>query len=428
MVNGLFDGMKMHMIPRTDILVSELCLGTMTFGEQVTAENSYLQLDLAFDKYGINFVDSSDSFPGPPLDSTRFRSERILGRWLALRGVRRSDLVISTKVAGFDATLYEGADGGVRLKRFEDAAQLEAQVDAQLKRLGTDYIDVLHLGSPDRYDRPAGEPHGWRPELENPFWSFDTTRAQLEALQSLIAKGKIRHYALSDESAFGLSHVATTAHLLGLPAPVLLQGSYNLLEREPFESSGLLEACQPTRCNIGLMARSPLASGVLTGKYLTGLASEGDPGGIREQQLAYRLRRYPGDWMGRYLLPSATRAVEGYAAVCTELSLPMTAVALSFVTSRDFVTSTVVGATSTAQLEEAVLALNVPYTERLAAAVERVHAENWMPTRGQLLHADPALDPTDPATLPWGSKDADVDPALEELLTLSERYTQGAQG
>lgn len=411
--------MHMHKIPHTDILVSQLCLGTMNFGEQVSKDDAYAQLDLAFNRYGINFVDTSDMFPAPYREESRYRSERILGRWMKERAVKRSEIVISTKIQGFDSMLYgvDGSDDGlVHMNRFINKEYFVEQVNFQLQRLGTDYIDVLHLGSPDRYDKLAGDKGRHRVELENPFWTLDTTRLQLEALDHLIKVGKIRHYALTDETVFGLTNFVTTAHWLNLPKPVLLQNSFNLLERNEFEL-GLLEACQPTFANVGLMAKSPLAGGALTGKYLD-----------RPADLSARMRQFPGDWMGRYVLPSAQEATRRYRALCQELSVPLAPVALSYVTSRNFVTSTVIGATSTQQLEDNVLSLNIPVTPEMEARIDDIYEQNWDPTRGTVEYSDPTKDYTDPSTLPWGSKDQDVDPELEELLTQGERYIQTYTG
>jgi aryl-alcohol dehydrogenase-like predicted oxidoreductase len=404
----------MHKIPQTDILVSEQCLGTMNFGEQVSKEDAYSQLDLAFNKYGINFIDTSDMFPAPYRDESRYRSERILGRWMKERKIKRSDIIISTKIQGFDSTLYEdGEDPNIiYMNRFLNKEYFVEQVDFQLQRLGTDYIDILHFGSPDRYDKLPGDKGKHRIELENPFWTFETTRKQLEAIDHLIKVGKIRHYALTDETVFGLTHFATSAHWLNLPKPVLIQNSFNLLERNEFEM-GLLEACQPTFCNVGLMAKSPLAGGMLTGKYLD-----------RNIDLQARMFKFPGDWMGRYTLPSAMEATRKYRDICKEFSVPLTAVALSYVNSKEFVTSTVIGATSVEQLEDNILSLNIPITEELEAKLDAVYEENWDPIRGTIEYMDPSSDYTDPATLPWGSKDQDVDPELEELLTQGERHIQ----
>ncbi len=355
-----------------------------------------------------------------------YRSERILGHWMKERGISRDKIVISTKIEGFDILedFYKVEDNRLRdlhgdylpyYKTFNKKHFIES-IDKQLKRLGTDYIDVLHFASPERMNRLPGDRGTWRIEHENPFWNLTVTQQQLETMDELIRIGKIRCYGLTDETSFGVSNFVLSAHYLNLPKPVLVQNSYNLLERSEFES-GLLEVCQPSMCNIGLMAKSPLAGGALTGKYLDT---------TQPMDTSFRMRKFPGSWMGRYIMPSAITATQKYQEMCDELSIPLGAAALSYVQSRDFVTSTIIGATSLSQLEDNILSLNVPLTETLEERIERIHSENWDPTRGKFDYMDPSVDYTDPSTLPWGSKDQDVDPELEDLLNQGERYIDSA--
>lgn len=191
------------------------------------------------------------------MDSTQYRSERIIGHWLKERNVPRDSVVISTKIEGFDWIEDYYGPGQPKVNMFDKKKFIE-KVDSQLKRLGTDYIDVLHFASPERAMRLPGDHGNYRIENENPFWNLTVTQLQLETMNELLKSGKIRSYGLTDETAFGATNFITSAHFLSLKPPSLLQQNYNLLERNEFEMS-LLEICQPNRGNLGLMAKSPLA-------------------------------------------------------------------------------------------------------------------------------------------------------------------------
>lgn len=430
-VAALQEGMKMRVLPNSDILVSELCLGTMMFGEQVSKEDAFAQLDAATGVHGINFIDTAESYPAPAAPSTTGRSESIIGEWL--RGAsstggsgktkasssRRASTVISTKICGFSDQITwcrKDQSVGTRVNK----KQVMEAVDAQLSRLGTDYIDLLQIHWPDRYvqlygapeylydlERRGGSLSG--PAAENPPTAI---REQLEIMQELIQKGKIRAFGLSNETPYGIGAFSTAAQLLDLPKPVTVQNCYNLLVRNDFET-GMQEACSVANANMGLLAYSPLAGGALTGKYnsISGKTPE-----------EARLRKYTG-FMHRYIAPPCTAAIKDYAKMAESFSIPLTQIALAFVYSRPFVTSTVIGATSLQQLEDNVHALNLlPFSSEILTQVNNLGRKHIDPARGAFEIVDPTLNYVDPSKLPWGAKDQDVDPELDALI--SQRFNK----
>jgi len=406
-VKGLQDGMKMRQLPNSDIVVSELCLGTMMFGEQVSKEGAMAQLDAATGDHGINFIDSAESYPSPAAPSTTGRSEAIIGEWLKGSGKgkssKRESVVISTKVCGFSDQLTwcrKDQSVGTRVNK----KQVLEAVDAQLARLGTDYIDLLQIHWPERYV-PLFGALDYQYDLER---SAEATpiREQLEVMQELLQKGKIRAFGLSNETPYGVAAFQTTADLLGLPKPVTVQNCYSLVVRNEFET-GMQEACSVANGNMGLLAYSPLAGGALTGKYLEG---------VRSAPEEARLRKYVG-FMHRYLSEPCSEAIREYARMADSVSMPLAPLALAFVYSRPFVTSTIIGATSLQQLEDNVLALNVPISPEVHRLINGVYRRFVDPARGAFEIIDPNRDYIDASKLPWGAKDQDVDPELDSLIS-----------
>lgn len=402
-VKGLQDGMKMRQLPNTNIVVSELCLGTMMYGEQISKKSALSQLDVATGEYGINFLDTAESFPAPSGPSTAGHSETIIGEWLKGKGKsnRRENTIISTKICGFsDQITWCRKDQTVGTRVNKD--QVIEAVDAQLKRLGTDYIDLLQIHWPDRYVPMFGA-NEYQYELER---VATPVKEQLEVMHELIQKGKIRAFGLSNETPYGVASFTTSADLLGLSRPVTTQNCYSLLVRNEFEN-GMIEACSIANGNLGMLAYSPLAGGALTGKY---------DSGVRNASPEARLRKYVG-YMHRYLSSASVAAVKEYIKAAKSLSLPLTPVALSYVYTRPFVTSTIIGATSNEQLEENVMALNLPISPEMDALIQEVNRKYLDPTRGVFEVVDPNKDYIDPSKLPWGAKDQDVDPDLDALIS-----------
>jgi aryl-alcohol dehydrogenase-like predicted oxidoreductase len=278
--------MGMRFLPSTDILVSQLCLGTMMFGDQVNEKQAFAQLDAATKKFGINFIDTAEIYPSPAAESSCGDSELIIGKWLQKSQTKRSDVVISTKICGFSNEITwcsrDRSDLGPDDFQGTELSekQIFAAVDAQLKRLGTDYIDLLQFNWPQR-NVPMYGAADYDAAFEREEREETSMLAQLRAIDKLVKAGKIRAFGLSNETPFGVSAFTHLAKQEGLTRPVTVQNPYSLLERNDFDS-GMREACAPMHCNVGLLAHSPLAAGALTGKYYPD---------VRSSDIENRMRR-----------------------------------------------------------------------------------------------------------------------------------------
>jgi aryl-alcohol dehydrogenase-like predicted oxidoreductase len=325
--------------------VSALCLGTMTFGQQTSEAEAYEQLDYALDA-GINFIDTAEMYSVPPRAETYGQSERIVGRWLQRQ--ERKRVVVATKVAGPQRRLG-WIRGGPRAL---DRANIRAAVEGSLERLQTDYIDLYQIHWPARNQPMFG---AWQ---YDPADECDSTpiREQLEALAELVREGRIRHVGLSNETPWGVMEFVRTADAAGLPRAVSIQNAYHLLNR--VYDYGLAEVCH--REHVGLLAYSPLAFGLLTGKYLDDPAAQG------------RCNEFP-HFGQRYTKPSVQPALEAYVALAREHGLTPTRLALGFLASRWCVASTILGARTLAQLQEDVSAADGPLPAELLAAIDAIH-------------------------------------------------------
>jgi aryl-alcohol dehydrogenase-like predicted oxidoreductase len=331
---------------RTDLSVSALCLGTMTFGEQNSAADAAAQLDRAV-AAGINFIDTAEMYPVPPMAETMGRTEDYIGRWLAARG-GRDKLIIASKVAGPADWLPYIRGGGHRL----DRANIEQALHDSLRRLGTDYIDLYQLHWPDRETNFFGKLGYEHPAQDHSVPLLET----LQVLGDLAASGKIRHVGLSNETPWGTMRFLQLAEQHGLPRMVSIQNPYNLLNRT-FEI-GLAEVALREQC--GLLAYSPLAFGALSGKYLQGRQP---PDG--RLTLFSRFTRYSNE--------QAVAATAEYVAIARKHGLEPVQMALAFVTSRRFVTSNIIGATTMAQLEQNLGSLDLALSDEVLADIEAVH-------------------------------------------------------
>lgn len=325
----------------SDLQVSRVCLGSMTWGQQNTAAEGHAQLDMAVDQ-GINFIDTAEMYPVPASADTQGSTETILGQWLKQRD--RSSLIVASKVAGHSNMHWIRNGGGL------DAANIQAACDTSLQRLQCDYIDLYQVHWPDRYVNKFGER------------DYQVTRTQdrasiLETMQTmaaLIKAGKIRHYGVSNETPYGIAQYVKLAEQHGLPKPVSIQNCYNMLNRT-YETH-LLEMCY--RENIPLLAYSPLAFGLLTGKYR---------GGHQPEQA--RLVQFP-NYAKRYRnRPSADEAIEAYANLDDDL----TSLALRFVHHRPFPVVSIIGATSCEQLRQNLAAFKQPFSQHLQRAIDAIH-------------------------------------------------------
>lgn len=344
--------MEYRPLGSSELSVSPVCLGTMTFGEQTPESDAHAQLDLAVAQ-GINFIDTAELYSVPSRAETSGASERIIGKWLKRQD--RSRLVLATKAAGPGRSLPWIRGGALNFTR----DGLRAAVEASLRRLQTDYVDLYQLHWPDRNQPMFGQ---WRYE---PDKERDTVpiKAQLEALAELVREGKIRAIGLSNEHPWGVMQFIRDAAEFDLPRVVSVQNAYHLLNRT-FEF-GLHEICQRER--VGLLAYSPLAFGHLTGKYLADSGAEG------------RVNRFQGFAL-RYEKPGVPAAVAAYCNLARAHGLTPTQLALAFVRSRPFVASTIVGASNLGQLQEDLAACSVRLEESLLAEIDRLY----------LLHGSPA--------------------------------------
>ncbi|GAB6052383.1 NADP(H)-dependent aldo-keto reductase [Magnetospira thiophila] len=330
---------------RTDLQVSRVCLGTMTFGEQNTESEAHAQLDMALD-HGVNFIDTAEMYPVPPRGGTQGRTESYIGSWLAARG-GRDNLIIASKVAGPGEFVAH-----IRPRMRFDRANIVAALDASLKRLRSDYIDLYQLHWPERATNYFGQ-LGYVHQDGQDFTAFAEV---LEILAEQVAAGKIRHLGLSNETAWGLMKFLATAESLGLPRMQSIQNPYSLLNRS-FEV-GLAEVAIREDC--GLLAYSPLAFGVLSGKYLNGARPAGARCTLWER-------------FGRYLSDRAQRDTAAYVGLARDHGFDPAQMSLAYVHSRRFVTSTIIGATNLAQLKMNLDSFDITLSDNIYSAIEAIH-------------------------------------------------------
>ena len=338
---------------KTGIDVTAMCLGTMTWGEQNTEAEAHEQLSYACDERGINFIDTAELYPVPPKADTQGRTEQYIGSWLNQRG-QRDDLVIATKACG-PGEWVNYFRGGPRHTK----AHLDAAIDASLARLQTDYVDLYQLHWPDRptnFFGRLGYTHVNGAD-ETPIDEI------LTALEGLVVGGKIRSIGLSNETPWGVMTFLEIARREGLPVVASIQNPYSLLNRT-FEI-GLSEIAH--RESVSLLPYSPLGFGVLSGKYLGDKRPEGA-----------RLTLF--NRFSRYSNPEATRATEAYAALASEYGLSLTEMALAFVTSRPFVTSNIIGATTIEQLKENIDTHNLILSDAILDGIEAIHTSQPNPS------------------------------------------------
>ena len=337
--------MKYTYLPNTDIKVSKICLGTMTFGNQNTIEESEKQMDYALDK-GVNFFDTAELYPVPASPERYADTEKIIGTWMKKKS-NRDKIILATKIAGpGDYTKH------IRTTGFSEESLFEA-VDGSLNRLKTDYIDLYQLHWPERLTNTFGQ-RGYK-HIDNDNWE-DNFEKILYSLKKLIDLGKIRHIGLSNENPWGFMKFLELSKK-SLPKMITIQNPYSLLNRL-FEI-GNAEICM--RENTGLLAYSPLGFGVLSGKYLDGKMPKDS-----------RLKLFPN--LSRFAGEQSMNATEMYMKIANKHGISLTHISLAFVNSRPFVTSNIIGASKLTQLKENIDSINVHLSKEVLKEIENVQS------------------------------------------------------
>jgi aryl-alcohol dehydrogenase-like predicted oxidoreductase len=346
--------MRKRPLGRSGIEVTELCLGTMTWGSQNTEEEAHAQIDRAL-AHGVNFIDTAEMYPTNPVRAeTAGRTEEIIGTWNAATG-RRGDWILATKITGKGS---EAIPGGPAIS----AARLTGAVEASLRRLRTDYIDLYQLHWPNR-----GSYHFRR------NWAYDpsgqdraATEAHmvevLETMAGLVAAGKVRHFGLSNETAWGTAEWLRLAAATGGPRPVSIQNEYSLLCRHFDTDLAELSVNE----DVGLLAYTPLAAGLLTGKYAGDVTPEGT-------------RRSVNPTLGGRITPRVWGAVSACLGIAHAHGLDPARMAIAWALRRPFMTSVIVGATSLAQLDTALGAAGIVLSDEVLRDLDAAHRAHPMP-------------------------------------------------
>jgi aryl-alcohol dehydrogenase (NADP+) len=339
--------MKKNRLGASTLEVSEICLGTMTWGEQNGEAEGHAQIEWALGQ-GINFIDTAEMYPVPPRRETQGATEKILGAWLGKNRAKRKDLVIASKIAGPGRREWiRNGENHVTRKTIPWA------IDDSLARLQTDWIDLYQIHWPERYVPAFGS------------WQYDPSKErdatpileQIEGMAAAMKAGKIRAYGLSNETAWGLAEFSRVAKENGLPAPASVQNGYSLVNR--LFDGDLAEASR--RCDIPLLAYSPLAMGLLTAKLK---AKPWPP--------EARLEKFK-DFGERYKRPRVLAAAAEYQQLAARHGLPLEAIALAFAKGRFFTASTIIGATSVAQLESLRGWFDLALSPELLSEIEKIN-------------------------------------------------------
>ena len=345
--------MEFRKLGNTDIDVSLICLGTMTWGEQNSEKEAHEQLDYALDS-GINFIDTAELYPVPPKKETQGLTDQYIGNWIGLRK-NRDKFILASKVTGRSGMdWFRGSE--TRL----DRDNILQSVEDSLKRLKTDYIDLLQLHWPDRKSNFFGN-LDYKHSKEDDFIPLEL---QLEALAELAKSGKVRYIGLSNETPWGVAKFLELSKTNNLPRIMSVQNPYSLLNRS-FEI-GLSEIA--IRENCGLLAYSPLAFGVLSGKYLGGKKPKGA-----------RLTLF-GDQFTRYTKERSIQATEEYERIAKKHNLDFAQMSLAFINRQPFLTSNIIGATTMEQLKSNIGSLGISLSEDIISDIETVHSSNPNPS------------------------------------------------
>ena len=344
--------MNFRKLGNTDLKVSTICLGTMTWGEQNNQKEAFEQMDYAMNQ-GINFFDTAEMYAVPSTEKTFGKTEIIIGNWFKERNNRKK-VILATKVSGPGLSWIRGGDLQYTKENISSALL------GSLERLQTDYIDLYQLHWPERNTNYFGK-LGYKHQTEEKKWNdFESI---LRTLKKFVDEGKIRYIGLSNESAWGLSKFLELSKSQNLPRIMSVQNPYNLLNRT--YEIGLAEIS--IREQSGLLAYSPLASGVLSGKYRNNQKPKGS-----------RLQLF-GDYFPRYAGKSSNLAVEEYFKIAKKHKISLAQLSLAFVGQQSFVTSNIIGATTMKQLEENIGSTNIKLSSEIIDEINSVHKNNSNP-------------------------------------------------
>ena len=344
--------MKFRKLGTTNIDVSLICLGTMTWGTQNTEKDAFEQMDYAVSQ-GINFFDTAEIYSVPPTSDSYGKTEVMIGNWFEKRK-NRDKIILASKVAGPGCGWIR--DGGNNF----DEKKIGEAIDGSLKRLKTDYIDLYQLHWPERSTNYFGSRDFLYNNKEGNWNSFENI---LEALEKFIKSGKIRYIGMSNETPYGLSRYLEISKNKGAPRMMSVQNPYNLVNRT--YEIGMSEISIREKC--GLLVYYPLAAGGLSGKYRNGKMPKDS-----------RMALFKG-WE-RHLNPLAMQAYDKYFKLAQDFNLTMVQLAQSFVNSRPFVTSNIIGATTMDQLKENVESINIEFTDEMMDRVNEIHNNNPNPS------------------------------------------------
>ena len=344
--------MKFKKLGTTDLDVSLICLGTMTWGTQNSEKEAYEQMDYSVSQ-GINFFDTAEIYSVPPNAESYGKTEVMIGNWFTERK-NREKIILASKVAGPGCSWIRGGENNFSEKKIGEA------LDGSLRRLKTDYIDLYQLHWPERSTNYFGKRDYSEDNNEGEWHSFESI---LEALQKFIKKGKIRYIGMSNETPFGLSNYIGLSKSKNLPRMMSVQNPYNLVNRT--YEIGMSEISLREKC--GLLVYYPLAAGALSGKYRNGKMPKNS-----------RLALFKG-WE-RHLNPLALKAYDEYFKLAKENDLTMVQLAQSFVNSRPFVTSNIIGATTMEQLKENIDSINIELSDEIIEKINQIHNNNPNPS------------------------------------------------
>ena len=344
--------MKFRKLGTTDIDVSLICLGTMTWGTQNTEKDAFAQMDYAVSQ-GVNFFDTAEIYSVPPTSDSYGKTETMIGNWFEKRK-NRDKIILASKVAGPGCDWIRGGGNNFDEKKIGEA------INGSLKRLKTDYIDLYQLHWPERSTNFFGRRDYLFNNKEGNWNSFESI---LEALEKYIKNGKIRHIGMSNETPYGLSRYLEISKNKGAPRMMSVQNPYNLVNRT--YEIGMSEISIREKC--GLLVYYPLAAGGLSGKYRNGKMPKDS-----------RMALFKG-WE-RHLNPLAMEAYDKYFELAKDFDLTMVQLAQSFVNSRPFVTSNIIGATTMDQLKENVESIDIEFTDEMMDRVNEIHNNNPNPS------------------------------------------------